>query len=90
MGNGESSYDDSHYEDDHHHTVHYQPDSFVGSSRESNPEDFRHSFHHEPASYARSLMADSSRPKSTRIGDNYNSLDEVCLPIPTLNYFSIL
>lgn len=77
MGNGESSYDNSHYEDDHRDTVHYQPHSFVGSSRESHPEDFRPSFHHEPASYAGSLMADSARPKSTRIGDNYNSLDEV-------------
>lgn len=63
MGNGESTYEDSH-------------------------DDFHHNFDQQPASYAGSSMDQHSTPKhrSTRIADNYTSLDEVRCPRLTLNY----
>ena len=83
MGNGESTYDDS--RDDFHNNFHHQPPSYAGSSRDHNSNSSHQGFHNQPPSYAESSMDHNSRTlhRSTRIADNYNSLDEVGILILT-------
>lgn len=75
MGNGESTYDDSHDEYQQH------PPSFVGSSMNTYNQphyDPRNDFQHHPPHVGSSVdTVDRHKQHPTHIADNFNSLEQV-------------
>ncbi|KAM6563432.1 hypothetical protein CsatB_023430 [Cannabis sativa] len=74
MGNGESTFEDNSHEDIHF-GPHHQPPSYAPHHQPPS-----YAPHHQPPSYAGTSMDHQHsryKHRSTRIADNYSSLDEV-------------